>query len=297
MTAPTMVNGNLADRAVLVNLSISQWSAAKSDKKVNREVAQQHGSDESMGNYRKSLIARDAIKKYTELASAIRQEHYKLTLPWRDSGDRILSSAGYFQYAEKMRKFELDLAAAWQEFIANYPQYIADARQRLNGLFNEEDYPNPSKIHRKFSFKLDVLPLPEASDFRVNLGDAEVQRLRNQIQADSDSQLQRAMQDVWIRMRDVVSKMADRLKLYSVNRDGSVSNPFRDSLVTNISDLLDLIPVLNLTGDQNVSEFAAAMRDDLTRYSPDQLRNAEYARKDTAARADEILAKMSAFIA
>lgn len=288
---------NLADRAMLVNLSISQWSAAKSDKKVNREIALQHGSDESMGNFRKSLIARDALKKITDIASAARQEHYRLTLPWRDSGDRILSSAGYFAYAEKMRALETAFYAAVQEFIPNYPGYIEQAKVALNGLFDAADYPDPAKVHRKFSFALDVLPVPQANDFRVNLGDSEIALIKNHIELGADERLQRAMQDVWLRMRDVVSRMSDRLKQYTVNRDGSVANPFRDSLVTNITDLLDLIPVLNLTGDPNVTEFAAAMRDDLTRYSPDQLRDAEYARKDTAQRADEILAKMSAFIA
>jgi len=39
------------------------------------------------------------------------------------------------------------------------------------------------------------------------------------------------------------------------------------------------------------------MRASLTKYTPEQLRNTEFARTDTAARADEILSKMSAFIA
>jgi hypothetical protein len=287
----------LADRAVLVNLSISQWSAAKSDKKVNREVSQNHGSDVSMGNYRKCLVAREAIKKVTEISGAVRQEHYRLTLPWRDSGDRILSSQGYFDYAKILREKQTDWEIAVSAFCDSYPQYVEDARAKLNGLFDPSDYPSLAEIRGKFSFKFEVLPLPVADDFRVNLGAAEVTRLRSQIQADSDAALRRAMSDVWSRMRTVIAAMSDRLKVYAVRKDGSVEHPFRDSVVTNITDLLEIIPSLNLTGDSNVEQFAAAMRDELTRYSPEQLRNAEYARTDTAARADEILAKMSAFIA
>lgn len=297
MTSSIPSTLSLADRAVLVNLSISQWSAAKSDKKVNKEVSDAHGSDESMGNYRKSLIAKDAIRKVTEIGSAIRQEHYRLSLPWRDSGDRILSSVGYFDYAKTLRAKQMEWETAVAAFCDSYPSYVESARAKLNGLFNEADYPNVADIRKKFSFKFEVLPLPVASDFRVNLGDAEVERLRNQVQRDSEAQLARAMRDVWERMSAVVSKMSERLKLYKVKADGSVDNPFRDTLVTNITDLLGIIPALNLTADVNVAQFAAAINDELTRYSPDQLREAEYARTDTAARADEILAKMSAFIA
>src|ERR1700746_3255853 len=146
--------GSLADRAVIVNLSISQWSAKTTDKKVNREVANAHGSDETMGNYRKSLLAREAIQKYTKLAGEIRAEHYKLSLPWRDTGDRILSSAGYFQYAETMRIRQTELENVWQEFFANYPQFVEEARAKLNGLFNPADYPDQYAIQSKFAFKL-----------------------------------------------------------------------------------------------------------------------------------------------
>lgn len=301
MTAPAAAvipaNCDLGARAVLVNLSISQWSAAKSDKKVNREVADQHGSAEEMGNYRKFLVARDSIKKVSEITGAVRQEHYRLTLPWRDSGDRILSSAAYFDYAQKIRAKQTEWEAAVQAFCNAYPQYVEEAKQKLGGLFDANDYPELAQIRGKFSFKFEVLPVPAADDFRVNLPDDEVTRLRAQLERDSDAAIQRAMSDVWQRMKTVIEAMRDRLKAYSVRKDGTIEHPFRDTLVTNVSDLVSIIPLLNITGDPDITQFAKEMHLYLTHYSPDQLRDAEYARKDTAARADEILAKMSAFIA
>src|SRR5207237_7865609 len=288
--------GSLADRAVIVNLSISQWSAKTTDKKVNREVAAAHGSEEKMGNYRKSLVAKEAIQKYTKLAGEIRAEHYKLSLPWRDSGDRILSSAGYFQYAETMRNKQSELESVWEEFFANYPQFVEEARAKLNGLFNPADYPDATAIRTKFAFNLEVLPVAQADDFRVNLGTEETERIKQRLQQDSAAQIARAMSDVWARMRDVISAMSTRLKLYKETAEGT-SHPCRDSLVTNITDLLAIIPILNLTDDPNVIQFAQAMNDGLTCYSPEQLRTSEWRREDVAKRADEILSKMSAFIA
>lgn len=288
---------NLTDRALMVNLSISQWSAAKSDKKINREVADSHGSDESMGNYRKALIARESIQTVTKLTGSIRSEHYRLTLPWRDSGDRVLSSVGYFAYVEKMRAFERDWNRAVSEFCANYAGYVADARTKLNGLFDAADYPSEAEIRGKFSFKLEINPLPAVDDFRVQLGSEEIARIQQEFQSNAKTQIDRAMGDVWNRLQDVVSKMAERLKAYKVRPDGKVENPFRDTLVTNITDLLDIVPSLNLTGDANIETFAREIRESLTVYSPEQLREAEYRREDVANRADEILNKMSAFIA
>lgn len=293
-TAPAVTNPTVSDRAVLVNLSISQWSAAKSDKKVNREVSQAHGSAENMGNYRKQLVAREAVKKYTQLASDIRQEFYRITLPWSDSGDRILTSKAYFDFSAKFRKRQAELESAWDEFCSLYPSLVDDARKLLNGLHDPADYPALSEIRSKFSIKLDVKPVPEAQDFRVNLGDEEIARLKAQITADSAASVDRAMRDVWSRMRDVIAKISERCKVY--DQQNPKAHPLHDSTVENITDLLEIIPALNLTGDPQVEEFARQMRD-LTRYTPEQLKHTDYARNDIATRADEILDKMSAFIA
>lgn len=298
MTASTAVapamNPSVSDRAVLVNLSISQWSASKSDKKVNREVSQAHGSAEEMGNYSKKLVAKAEVKKYSDLASAIRQEFYKITLPWGDNGDRILTSKAYFDFSKKFRADQQKLETAWDEFCGVYPQLVRDAQRLLNGLFNPADYPDANAIRSKFAIKLDVKPVPEAQDFRVNLGDEEIARLKAQITADSAASVNRAMRDVWERMREVIAKISERCKLY--DQQNPKAHPLHDSTVENISDLLEIIPALNLTGDPQVEDFAREMRE-LTRYTPQQLKETDYARNDIATRADEILDKMSAFIA
>ena len=90
---------SLANRALLVNLSISRWRSAKSDKKVNHEVAATHGNEENMGNYRKSLLARGS----TQSGERDRHQHAKniteLLFHGAKRGNRVLTSAAYFDYA------------------------------------------------------------------------------------------------------------------------------------------------------------------------------------------------------
>jgi len=294
----TLATANLTERAMLVNLSISQWTAVKNDKRVTREVAQQHSSQENMGRYNKSLVAKTALETLKKLAGEARSEHYKRTLPWRDGGDRILSSVGYFDYSQSMREKMRAFETAKDEFLMNYQTFVDDARARLNGLFNAADHPSASAIREKFSFGFEFFPMPTADDFRVNLGDAETAKIRAEIEAQADAMLNKAMSDVWARLRDVVSRMSERLKAYALEESsGKIQNPFRDTLVTNITDLLAILPSLNLTNDPNIASFAREIESNLTRYTPDQLRNSAVTRADVATRADEILSKMSAFVA
>lgn len=293
-TKPNTIT-NISDRAMLVNVRISLFNAVKTDKTITAEVAAQHGSEVTMGRYAKSVIAKSALDTVRKLAGEIRAEHYRRTLPWAEDGARILTATGYLAYAEWMRESEAKWDKAVGEFLTQWDTFVAEAKVKLNGLFDASDYPTLAKLRDKFEFRWQVRPVPDANDFRVNLGADEVSAIRANLRESLQATVDEAMKDVWGRMRDVVSKMAERLKAYDPNNPSAA--PFRDSLVTNITDLLDMVPSLNLTGSPEVNAFANAMRESLTKHDAQALRDKVWAREDTAQRAEAILAQMSAFIA
>ena len=278
----------LQDKAMLVKLSISQWTAKKLDKKVTAEVARNYGTDEDRGRYNKVLIAKGELDKITKAVSAARAFHYANTLPWGDDGSRILPSANYLAYAQAMAKLRNDFDLAVETFVANYPDLVDQARRELNGLFRVEDYPSYSRIKAKFSFQVGIDPIPSAADFRVQLQDADVERIRQDIQTRAEAAQQDAVQDLWNRLHDVVSRMAERL--------GTPYAIFRDSLVGNVSELCDLLPRLNLTGDPQLETMRREVADKLTKHDPQTLRDNQYARKDTAKAAEDILTAMAGYV-
>jgi len=287
---------SITEHAMLVDLTIKQWTAAKHDRKVSQEVAQLHGSDATMGRYNKLLVGREALEKLRKSATAAGQEHRRRTLPWLDSGPRILSSEGYFGYAEVMRGFEAEWEEAVDEFGHEYPAHIDDAQCRLNGLFRPEDYPPAHRIRDHFSFGYNVFPLPSSEDFRVQLGDVETARVRASIQDQLNQALDAATRDVWDRMQLAVGHMVERLSVYRVTAEG-VSGKFHDTLVDNVRELVDLLPTLNITGSAAIVELTERMNTELCRYSAQTLRDSTDARERTAAAAENILNHIEAFAA
>jgi len=91
---------NLNEKAMLVKLSVSQWTARKYDKKVSQEINDQYSAHDA-GRYNKVLIAQEEIKKISKVASQARSFHYFNTLPWDDNGSRILPSVGGQQKSNK----------------------------------------------------------------------------------------------------------------------------------------------------------------------------------------------------
>ncbi len=296
ITAATADTPPIATTAMLVVLSVSQWQARKHEKKVSAEVAEAHGTHHDAGRYHKVLIARGALAEIVAAANKARSFHYANTLPWLDNGARVLPSANYMAYTEAMRALRVGFDAEVSKFVASYPDYVADARVALNGLFSDADYPNARQIVRRFNFDFDFMPLPTADDFRVALGDREQAKIRADIEDRVNQAVQGTVAHLWERIYKCVATMAENLKSYQPKTENSkASNVFRDSTVQNIRELVDLLPGLNLTGDVRLHDATERMRNELCGHDADQLRDDDGLRTEVAQSAQDILASMAGY--
>jgi len=218
-----------------------------------------------------------------------------MTLPWDDNGYRVLPAAIYLEHTEKLREYSRQFLAAAEMFAAQFDELVIESRSRLGGLFRPEDYPTAKELREKFAMETKVLPLPDANDFRVSLGDEEKDRIKRQITASVQASLTVASQELWQRMYEAVSHMAERLSAYKTTGQG-VEHPFRDTIVTNLVKLVDVMPRLNVTNDPELDRLTAQVRASLL-VDPEELRKSEDIRTETAKRAASIAAQMSAYMA
>ena len=94
----------------------------------------------------------------------------------------------------------------------------------------------------------------------------------------------RGTEDLWSRLREVVSHMVDRLN--------EPESRFHATLVTNIFDLVELLPRLNVTDDPELSRFAEEARQKLCTYTAHDLKKHELLRVVTATEAAGIVFRM-----
>jgi len=275
----------ITEKAMLAAVHISVWTAVKHDRKVSREVADQHGAHQGAGRYNKQLLhGAQKLEELRSLAGQIRQHFYKVTLPWSDEGFRLLPANFYFDLMARMREFEVSFDAGVDAFLHVYPQYVEQVRPELNGLFREEDYPSPEKLKAKFGVKLEVLPIPTGADFRVQMSAEEQARISREIDLSVRESLMRGTEDLWKRMREVVAHMVDRLN--------EPESRFHGSMVTNVLDLVEILPRLNVSGDQDLNRFAEQIRQRLCNHSAQELKKHDLLRVTTAADAANIVAEM-----
>jgi len=277
------------ERAMLAAVHISVWTAIKHDRRVSREVAEQHGAYAGAGRYNKQLLREaERLESLRSLSGQIRQYFYKITLPWSDEGYRLLPAHFYFELTTKMREFETAFSQQVEEFLAVYPNYIEQVKPELNGLFREEDYPSTEKLRNKFGVKLEVLPIPSGNDFRVTLSEEEQARVAREIDENVRQSLQKGTEDLWARLKGVVSHLIERLT--------EPESRFHASLVTNIGELVDLLPRLNVSQDEELNRFAEEIKNRLCGFTARDLKKNEILRSATANDAAQILTEMDAVL-
>lgn len=280
----------LNEKAVIVHQVVGGWTGRKHDKKVSEEVDTAHGTQDA-GRYNKRLVKKEDIDVLAKIITRARSVHYENTLPWFDGGGRILPVGNFANYEAKMKVVRDEFEAAVRDFCNRYEGLIADAKARLNGLFNQKDYPTPKEMRRKWRLVVDIYPVPDVKDFRVDLSDSEVNAMRKELEAKTKSLESEAMGELWGRFRDAIDRMVDRL-----TDEGGEKKIFRDSLISNVQELVGLIPALNLTEDKKLESIRKRMEKLVDGLDAQTLRDDDELRKETATAAKDILEKMAGYM-
>jgi len=278
---------NLNDRALLVQLSISQWTARKYDKKATQEVAHQFNAANTAGRYNKALLPmNDYLDRVHKKTTFIRNKFLENTLPWGIEGTHMLPTSNYLNFMTEYRKERDDWNTLVRDFLNNYDSLKQAAAHSLGGLYSESDYPTAAELAHKFNIDMAIFPVP-ATDFRVAIASDELSRIQEEVSKRVEQAQTKAMREVWHRLFDRVQKMVEKL-----------SDPkaiFHDSLVENLREQCDMLTRLNFTDDPNLEAMRSEVEAKLLK-QPAALRLDPDLRRDQAAEAKAIMDKMSVFM-
>ena len=267
-------------KAMLVKLNISQWDGQKKDLKISKGTNLVHVIDHNPGHYVKMLIPKKAIKSIKKVANAARTFHYEYTLPWGERGERLLPAKSYMIYNHKMLEYKHSFEDTVNALIAEYTARVKNSQDLNTKMFNVSD-PAQSMIAKKYNFSMEIAPVPTPIDFRVDIDQYEVIKIKQQIKQQTKVALTNAMANLWYRLYVVVKQMGQKLD--------SKDAIFRNSLVTNIQKLTKLVPDLNIADDARLDEINKEVKQKLCRYPALELRSNYQLKKDIAQEANSIL--------
>jgi hypothetical protein len=281
-------NNDINSRAMLVSLNVSIFNPTRLDRAVTAEVTSSKNASKDAGNFKRQVIPKELIDPVNKAANAAYLNHKRLTCAWEDGGTRLLCIDAFELYNDTIngdiRQFEVEVG----KFLRAYEDIRAQAPVRMGALFNPKDYPPLAEVRERFAIRTQWSPLPNGSDFRVHLQDADLADLASSVDQRVSEAVAKAREDLHERLHDRLSKVSERL--------ADPKNIFRDSLIENLRDLCNILPNMCLTNDPELLRAVDTAVLEIVSAQPDELRNNEDKRAQVKASADAILRTMGGFL-
>ena len=285
---------NIDTCAMLAEFNASVWTARKLDKSATDEVVtSKNAQAKDAARVNKHLLAgRSELEVIQSMVGRARAFVYDNTLPWSDSGLRLLPTINFEKFAARMNQYEEEFEMLVQNFVSIYPTLITAQAMALGDMFRRDDYPSQNEIMTKFAFRVNYMPVPTAGDFRVDVGNAAMDDVKAKLERLAQERVDEAMRDVRARLGEHLRRMSDRLTTDYVGGEAK-QRRFHDSLVDGALELCDLTKSLNITNDQDLESARSTLEKLLCGVTPAELRKNEAVRQDTKKAVDDLLSKFA----
>lgn len=187
-----------------------------------------------------------------------------------------------------MGKLEEQFTTLVNDFITVYPTLITAQAMALGDMFNRSEYPHPNDIARKFSFRVNYMPVPKAGDFRVDVGNEAQKELQDKLSKLADERVEAALKDARDRLKGHLDRMMERLRVETVNGK-VVRGRIHDSLIEGGLELCEMLKSLNITNDLQLEAARVEVERVLKSVTPDDLRQHNDARTEVRTQVADIL--------
>lgn len=280
---------SIADSCMTCNLGIGMWEGRRLDKALGKRITDEAHAAADAVRVNKLLIPKESFARVTTARNALRQHFIDRTLPWKDNGDRLLTRKMFTRFMEEHAEKKAEFDDAAEDFVTiGYKAALASADFRMGGLLDAREYPDPRDLRGRFYVRLDIDTVTGADDFRVNISADAVAQVKSNLEDAMSARIHKAQADVWTRVSELIERFHDRMS--------GEDNLFRDSIVGNITELLDVLPGLNILGDPDLKRIAVDARQSLTVFDPKELRKDKALRAGAAAEAKRIMDDMAGFM-
>jgi len=215
------------------------------------------------------------FKAVTAVKNRVTQFWKSMSLPYPESGIRLIRQDKIDQFDAQMQEFRTELAEAVADLDRHYDQLKSAAARRLGTLFNPADY--PESLHGMFSVEWDF-PSVEPPDYLQQLNPELYQQECERGQQRFNEAGRLAEEAFTAELAKLVSHLTERL---SGAEDGKPKT-FRNSAVNNLTEFFDRFRQLNVRSDEQLDSLVADAQQVIRGVEPQALRDDQGLRQHVA---------------
>lgn len=296
MTNEDAIGEAVRNTCILATIRCSALGLTRTDKQTSNDVTSQHGAVNGAARVVVSRLP-GADEHHRQIVNAqLKMKHalYGLSMRYgNDEGWRLLPNANWQTLLMRLSEGKAEYEKVLSAFIADLPNVVARA-QANKGSLNIE-VPTEEELRRAYTMETEFRPIHDGR-FR-GLPPNVVAKLEQTAQAKLAAAIEMAKQDTLQRFVSPLEHFVERMVKYdereqaqSQGKEVGRHGIFRDSVVGNVKELVDVVASFNVTGDERLTLLTEKVK--ALDLNPDALRDNQPVRQDATAKAREILADL-----
>ncbi len=274
--------------AAAVRVHFCWWGVHRTLTAAQKEeVGDSYGADARLLSAGKKIIdvRHEAFRRLTSIRTRCVNFWRGLTLPYVESGVRLIRQSDVEAFVHTMEGFRDELTQAEADLNVVYDQIKADARQRLGRLFNPGDY--PPEVRGLFGVDWDF-PATEPPSYLMRLNPEIYQQEQERVARRFEEAVQLAEQAFTSELARLVSHLTERL---TAGPDGE-RRVFRDSAISNLTEYFERFKTLNIRSNAQLDALVEQAQQVVQGVRPQELRDNAGLRQHVAAELTQVQAAL-----
>ena len=288
-------NQILKNKALTVKLHRKKPNRNKLDKAISADVSTRLNVEDKTGiRVNKTIFTKESTVDFMQILNEAGKYYYRVTTPWDDLGFRLLSVDLYEDFTKTIKDYTRKFRVAAEKFIDSIEDQIEIMRSRMGDAFNREDYNHlylsngqldRDAIRDLFQCEIEYGVVADADDLRANLTEDDRAIIAEHITEQNNRKFAKTQKHIIVTLHDCIFAIHSRLC--------EKENIFRDTLITNLEDLVNLIPKMNIANDPDIDRIAAEAKAKLCKWDAQTLRDNDSVREEVSRQADELVKSMA----
>lgn len=270
-----------------VRLSFTWFGCRRSLTPAQKaEAAETFGAEGQFFSAGKKLVdtRHPAFRKVTAIRGRAVGYWRSLTLPYPETGIRLIRQDRIEEFDRELTSFRRDLDAAVVELDDRYSELQSAARQRLGTLFNPADYPPSLRPW----FKLDWdFPSVEPPDYLMELHPRLYEQEKARLAARFEEAVGLAEQAFLQEFRELVGHLCERIHGDKV---------FRNSVVGNLTEFFERFRSLNVRSSDEFDQLVEQAQRVVRGLAPQDLRDDQVLRRLVAEQLEPVQSALDAML-
>lgn len=293
MTNPVL--DALKETTILARVTTRALGLERTDNTASRKVIEDANAVEKAAKVKVNRLAgADALHK--EIVSCQQEASAALRGVSQPFGEedswRMLPNANFEKFVCGFSPIKTRHDELVQKVSDNAEDICAKAQQSVGTL--DVRMPTPEELRAAYSISVEFRPIPESANFR-GLNENTINKLREMHDARLAAAVAAAERDTMERFVDPIERFIERMGAYNERMKKLANDPdsksktgiFKDTIVSNIQELAEVVDSFNISGDERLTELGNQVRA-FANIEPKKLRESELLRNEATSRAQEI---------